>query len=158
MILARWREARRVQGDRIGAAFLAVSSLPHPATASAARGYNAASTVHSCQGQAMQAQGLLGTERNAPPHFAGRGDELRQLATYAEYVFGNADPSGGIVLIDGVPGAVSFGVVGTAGTKRKFGSARNRCFKASISFHVASKPCGAGGRSCAIARRSFGRL
>ena len=53
----------------------------------------------------MQAQGLLGTERNAPPHFAGRGDELRQLATYAEYVFGNADPSGGIVLIDGVPGA-----------------------------------------------------
>ena len=53
----------------------------------------------------MQATGLLGTERNAPPHFAGRADELRQLAAYAEYVFGNADPSGGIVLIDGVPGS-----------------------------------------------------
>ena len=53
----------------------------------------------------MQATGLLGTERNAPPHFAGRADELRQLAGYAEYVFGNADPSGGIVLIDGVPGS-----------------------------------------------------
>ena len=53
----------------------------------------------------MQATGLLGTERNAPPHFAGRTDELRQLAGYAEYVFGNADPSGGIVLIDGVPGS-----------------------------------------------------
>ena len=48
---------------------------------------------------------LLGTERNAPPHFAGRTDELAKLASYAEYVFGNADPSGGIALIDGVPGA-----------------------------------------------------
>lgn len=44
-------------------------------------------------------------ERNAPPHFAGRTDELKQLATYAEYVFTNADPSAGIVLIDGVPGS-----------------------------------------------------
>lgn len=48
---------------------------------------------------------LLGTERNAPPHFAGRTDELSRLASYAEYVFQNADPSGGIVLIDGVPGS-----------------------------------------------------
>ena len=48
---------------------------------------------------------LLGTERNAPPHFAGRTDELGKLASYADYVFRNADPSGGIVLIDGVPGS-----------------------------------------------------
>ena len=48
---------------------------------------------------------LLGTERNAPPHFAGRREELGKLASYAEYVFRNADPSGGIVLIDGVPGS-----------------------------------------------------
>ena len=47
----------------------------------------------------------MGAERNAPPHFAGRSDELRQLAGYAEYVFRNSDPSGGIVLIDGVPGS-----------------------------------------------------
>ena len=48
---------------------------------------------------------LLGTERNAPPHFAGRTEELGKLAAYAEYVFRNADPSGGIALIDGVPGS-----------------------------------------------------
>ena len=48
---------------------------------------------------------LLGAERNAPPHFAGRTDELSRLAGYADYVFGNSDPSGGIVLIDGVPGS-----------------------------------------------------
>ena len=48
---------------------------------------------------------LLGSERNAPPHFAGRTDELSQLATYAEHIFTNSDPSGGIALIDGVPGA-----------------------------------------------------
>ena len=48
---------------------------------------------------------LLGTERNAPPHFAGRREELGKLASYAEYVFRNSDPSGGIVLIDGVPGS-----------------------------------------------------
>ena len=53
----------------------------------------------------MQSNRLLGTERNAPPHFAGRTDELSRLAGYAEYVFRNADPSGGIVLIDGVPGS-----------------------------------------------------
>ncbi len=48
---------------------------------------------------------LLGTECNAPPHFAGRGDELAKLSAYAEYVFQKADPSGGIALIDGVPGS-----------------------------------------------------
>ena len=48
---------------------------------------------------------LLGTERNAPPHFAGRTEELGKLAAYAKYVFENADPSGGIALIDGVPGS-----------------------------------------------------
>ena len=53
----------------------------------------------------MQSNKLMGAERNAPPHFAGRSDELRQLAGYAEYVFRNSDPSGGIVLIDGVPGS-----------------------------------------------------
>lgn len=56
-------------------------------------------------GEAMQSNRLMGAERNAPPHFAGRSDELRQLAGYAEYVFRNSDPSGGIVLIDGVPGS-----------------------------------------------------
>ncbi len=56
-------------------------------------------------GEAMQSNRLLGTERNAPPHFAGRADELNRLAGYAEYVFRNSDPSGGIVLIDGVPGS-----------------------------------------------------
>ncbi len=56
-------------------------------------------------GEAMQSNRLLGTERNAPPHFAGRTDELNRLAGYAEYVFRNSDPSGGIVLIDGVPGS-----------------------------------------------------
>ena len=53
----------------------------------------------------MTANRLLGAERNAPPHFAGRTDELSRLAGYADYVFGNSDPSGGIVLIDGVPGS-----------------------------------------------------
>ena len=53
----------------------------------------------------MQSNRLLGAERNAPPHFAGRSDELSRLAGYAEYVFRNSDPSGGIVLIDGVPGS-----------------------------------------------------
>ena len=47
----------------------------------------------------------LGTERNAPPHFAGRTRELGALAAYAEYVFRNSDPTGGMVLIDGVPGS-----------------------------------------------------
>ena len=53
----------------------------------------------------MKANRLLGAERNAPPHFAGRTSELSRLAGYADYVFGNSDPSGGIVLIDGVPGS-----------------------------------------------------
>ena len=53
----------------------------------------------------MESNGLLGTERNAPPHFAGRTEELGKLDAYAEYVFRNFDPSGGIALIDGVPGA-----------------------------------------------------
>ena len=53
----------------------------------------------------MSGNTLLGTERNAPPHFAGRTDELAKLSAYAEYVFQNADPSGGIALIDGVPGS-----------------------------------------------------
>ena len=53
----------------------------------------------------MKANRLLGGERNAPPHFAGRTDELSRLAGYADYVFGNSDPSGGIVLIDGAPGS-----------------------------------------------------
>ena len=53
----------------------------------------------------MKPPPLLGAERNAPPHFAGRTDELSRLAGYADYVVGNADPSGGIVLIDGVPGS-----------------------------------------------------
>ena len=53
----------------------------------------------------MNTNTLLGTERNAPPHFAGRDAELAQLAAYAEDVFRNADPSGGIALIDGVPGS-----------------------------------------------------
>ena len=56
-------------------------------------------------GEAMQSNRLLGTERNAPPHFAGRTDELNRLAGYAEYIFRNSDPSDGIVLIDGVPGS-----------------------------------------------------
>ena len=43
---------------------------------------------------APQSPKQLGTERNAPLHFAGRTEELKQLATYAEYVFTNADPSG----------------------------------------------------------------
>ena len=47
----------------------------------------------------------LGTERNAPPHFAGRARELSALAAYAEYMFLNSDPTGGMVLIDGVPGS-----------------------------------------------------
>ena len=53
----------------------------------------------------MQSNRLLGTERNAPPALRGRTDELSRLAGYAEYVFRNSDPSGGIVLIDGVPGS-----------------------------------------------------
>lgn len=53
----------------------------------------------------MSTTTLLGTERNAPPHFAGRTEELAKLSAYAEYVFQNADPSDGIALIDGVPGS-----------------------------------------------------
>ena len=60
---------------------------------------------HRSLGEAVQPKSLLGTERNAPPHFAGRMDELTRLAAYADYLFKNADPSGGIALIDGVPGS-----------------------------------------------------
>ena len=47
---------------------------------------------------------------------------------------------------------------GTGGRWRKFGSARNLRLSASISRQVARKPCGAGGKSCSMALRSFGRL
>ena len=75
--------------------------MPRPLEIAAARRIE---RLHGVCGVSAVAK-LFGTERNAPPHFAGRQDELGKLASYADYVFRNADPSGGIALIDGVPGS-----------------------------------------------------
>lgn len=48
---------------------------------------------------------LLGSERDRPPHFAGRRRELRELSSRLEYIRATSDPSGGMVLIDGVQGS-----------------------------------------------------
>ena len=47
---------------------------------------------------------LLGLERNRPLHFAGRAHELRVLDDYLAYVRRTGDPTGGMILIDGVQG------------------------------------------------------
>ena len=47
---------------------------------------------------------LLGLERNRPLHFAGRVRELQVLNDYLAYVRRSGDPTGGMVLIDGVQG------------------------------------------------------
>lgn len=47
---------------------------------------------------------LLGLERNRPPHFAGRVHELQVLHDYLAYIRRTDDPTGGMVLIDGVQG------------------------------------------------------
>ena len=47
---------------------------------------------------------LLGLERNRPLHFAGRVRELRVLDDYLAYVRRTGDPTGGMVLVDGVQG------------------------------------------------------
>ena len=47
---------------------------------------------------------LLGLERNRPLHFAGRVRELQVLNDYLAYVRRTRDPTGGMVLIDGVQG------------------------------------------------------
>ena len=47
---------------------------------------------------------LLGLERNRPLHFAGRVRELQVLNDYLAYVRRTGDPTGGMVLIDGVQG------------------------------------------------------
>lgn len=47
----------------------------------------------------------LGTERDAPPYFAGRHDELAALNKRLDHLCRTGDPSGGIALVVGVPGA-----------------------------------------------------
>lgn len=47
----------------------------------------------------------LGSERDRPPHFAGRKRELRELARRLDYIRATSDPSGGMALIDGVQGS-----------------------------------------------------
>lgn len=47
---------------------------------------------------------LLGLERNRPLHFAGRANELRVLSDYLAYIRRTGDPTGGMILIDGVQG------------------------------------------------------
>ena len=42
---------------------------------------------------------LLGSERDRPPHFAGRGRELGELSSRLEYIRATSDPSGGMALI-----------------------------------------------------------
>lgn len=46
----------------------------------------------------------LGSARLPPPHFAGRKPELALLNQGLDYLLQTGDPSGGIVLITGVPG------------------------------------------------------
>lgn len=48
---------------------------------------------------------LLGSERDKPPHFAGRRRELRELSARLDYIRATSDPSGGMALIDGVQGS-----------------------------------------------------
>ena len=48
---------------------------------------------------------FLGSARLPPPHFAGRKDELALLNQGLDRLLRTADPSGGIVLITGLPGA-----------------------------------------------------
>ena len=47
----------------------------------------------------------LGTERDPPPYFAGRREELAALNKRLRHLCGTGDPSGGMALIVGVPGA-----------------------------------------------------
>ena len=47
----------------------------------------------------------LGTERDAPPYFAGRHDELAALNKRLDHLCRTGDPRGGIALVVGVPGA-----------------------------------------------------
>lgn len=47
----------------------------------------------------------LGSERDRPPHFAGRERELGELSARLEYIRATSDPSGGMVLVDGVQGS-----------------------------------------------------
>ena len=49
-------------------------------------------------------ESLLGLERNRPLHFAGRRHELRVLNDYLAYIRRTGDPTGGMILIDGVQG------------------------------------------------------
>lgn len=53
---------------------------------------------------ANTSESLLGLERNRPLHFAGRVRELRVLDDYLAYVRRTGDPTGGMVLVDGVQG------------------------------------------------------
>ena len=48
---------------------------------------------------------ILGSERDAPPHFAGRRSELATLRRRLDYIRQSGDPSGGMVQVDGVKGA-----------------------------------------------------
>ena len=56
----------------------------------------------------------FGSARQPPPHFAGRKDELAQLNQGLEHLLHTGDPTGGIVLVTGVPG------VGKTQLARKF--------------------------------------
>lgn len=47
---------------------------------------------------------FFGSARDVPPYFAGRRNELAVLRQRLEYIRSTGDPSGGLVLIDGVQG------------------------------------------------------
>ena len=60
---------------------------------------------------------LLGSARNAPPYFAGRRRELDVLHETMTYIRSSGDPTGGMVLIDGVQG------IGKSQLLRRFAAA-----------------------------------
>ena len=58
----------------------------------------------SAMAQSHDRQARLGSERDRPPHFAGRRAELDALARRCAFVRETGDASGGMVLVDGVQG------------------------------------------------------
>ena len=53
----------------------------------------------------MDARTMLGSPRASPPHFAGRREELAALGRHLDRLCATGDPTEGITLVTGVPGA-----------------------------------------------------
>ena len=72
----------------------------------------------------------FGSARQPPPHFAGRKDELARLNQGLDHLLHTGDPTGGIVLVTGVPG------VGKTQLARKFADDAVREHKGVVSCVV----------------------